>query len=200
MAVIQALCTRGIYLDHGVVHTDGKIDVAVGAYLRSLEDQSETLDLSDRADRKGQQEVRVREIVIKAPDDSSGTLTSGRPAEFIFQLNGIVRGLSLSFTVFDQLGHPVTTVSSAQAAPQDVWESQDEPHFACLIDSFAVVPGRYRLDYWLRGGGEAQDELEGAAFFDVVEGVVNGRPVPTGEWGGNLVLSTRWRGPASGVS
>jgi lipopolysaccharide transport system ATP-binding protein len=199
MAVIQALCSRGIYLDHGRVHTDGPIEEAVGAYLRSLEEFSESLDLSDRADRKGLQEVTVREITIKAPDDTSGTLTSGRPADFTFHLSGEARKLSLLFTIHDQLGHPVTTVSTSQPAPQDVWEAQDHPHFECRIDSLALVPGRYRLDYQLFSGNEHQDHLEGAAFFDVVEGVVDGRPVSMGEWGGNLVLSTRWRGPKSAV-
>jgi hypothetical protein len=76
-----------------------------------------------------------------------------------------------------------------------VWEVQDEPHFACQIDSLAIVPGRYRLDYVLRSGTGDEDALEGAAYFDVVEGMVGGRPVSLGEWGGDVVLTTRWRGP-----
>src|SRR5579871_3189273 len=164
MAIIQALCTRGIYLNHGGVHTDGPIDHAVGAYLRSLEQQSEALDLSLRTDRRGLGEIRVSEIAIRSPSDASGTLTTGRPAEFVFKLTGVMNAITITFVIYDQLGHLVTKVSSAQPAPQDIWEAQDEPHFECLVEALAIVPGRYRLDYTLSSGVGDQDHLEGAAY------------------------------------
>jgi lipopolysaccharide transport system ATP-binding protein len=120
---------------------------------------------------------------------------SGGSAEFVFELSGTQRGLSCSFSIYDQLGNPVTTVSSENAAPGDVWESQDEPFFECLVHELPLVPGRYRLDFALRGGGHLQDQIEGAVFFDVADGILNGRPIATGDAVGNLALPVQWRGP-----
>jgi lipopolysaccharide transport system ATP-binding protein len=195
MAVIQSLCTRGIFLSHGVVKADGPIDTAVLAYLREMEERAEDPSLSARNDRRGLQEIQVKRISIRSPSDSLQTLTSGRSAQFTFELSGVQRGLSCSFTIFDQLGNPVTTVTSESPAPDDAWEAQDEPYFECLIPSLLLVPGKYRLDFTLRGGGHVQDEIEGAAYFDVVEGVVNGRPVATQGAIGNVALPVQWRGP-----
>ena len=195
MAIIQSLCTRGIFLHHGKVGADGPIDGAVSAYLRTMEERAEALDLTDRLDRRGNQEIQVKRISVGSPRNSLQTLTTGSPAQFTFELTGVQRGLSCAFSLYDQLGNPVTTVSSENPAPGDVWETQSEPHFECLIPNLPLVPGRYRLDLMLRGGGHIQDQIEGATYFDVVEGLVDGRPVAISGSVGHLVLSVQWRGP-----
>ena len=196
MAVIQAFCRRGIFLEHGSVRYDGPIVDAVSAYLRALETEAETLDLSERVDRIGKQEILVSRITIAGADASMQTLAAGGPATFTFQLTGTLRGLSCEFQLYDQLGHPVTTISSEPSAPSDVWELQDEPFFECYVPVLPLLPGRYRLDVVLRDSvGHFQDHVEGAAFFDVADGVVGGRPA-SGRWTiGNVAVAARWRGP-----
>jgi lipopolysaccharide transport system ATP-binding protein len=162
-----------------------------------MEERAEDLDLSDRVDRRGRQEITVTGISIFAPHDSLQTLVTGRPAEFTFELSDTQRGVTLSFVLYDQLGNPVTTVSSENPSPDDIWEPQDQPQFECTVPDLPLVPGRYRLDYTLRSGGHVQDQIEGAAFFDVSEGLVNGRAVSSIGVVGNLALPVRWRGPVS---
>jgi lipopolysaccharide transport system ATP-binding protein len=195
MAVIQALCSRGIFIHHGRMEMDGPIDDAIVAYLRALEERAEAVDLSERLDRKGAQELRVQRISIFDPVGSLQTLTSGQAATFTFELSGASRGVSCAFTLYDQFGHPVTRVSSEHAAPDDVWEAQEVPHFCCEVPSLPLVAGRYRLDVAIRAGAQLQDEIEGAAYFDVVEGLVGGRPTAEGDSVGNLALAVRWCGP-----
>lgn len=196
MAVIQALCKRGIFLDHGSIHADGSIETAVAAYLRVMEEQAEALDLSERVDRWGKQDVIVRRVAVFDGDTSVQTLTSGRPATFTFELTGVQAGLSCAFDLFDQLGHPVTTVSSSHPTPEDVWETQSQPFFECTIPELPLLPGRYRVDVTLRGtAGHVQDHIEGAAYFDVVDGIVGGRPATVLGSVGDVVFVARWRGP-----
>jgi lipopolysaccharide transport system ATP-binding protein len=201
MAVIQALCTRGVFLDHGRILRDGPISDAVGAYLRAMEQQAETLDLSERLDRTGKQEIRVSRIVVSGGDSSMQTLVAGGSARFTFALTGVQRGASCEFQLYDQFGHPVTTISSENPAPDDVWEPQEEPHFECFIPELPLMPGRYRLDLTLRGSaGHIQDHVQGAAFFEVAGGLVGGRAV-SGRWiVGNVAIPVRWRGPDSAVA
>ena len=196
MAVIQSLCRRGVYLEHGSVQTDAPIAIAVADYLRALEDKAEALDVSERVDRRGAQDVRVQTIDIR---DRSGSqsITSGAAVEIALGLSGTIRGLSCVICIYDQLGHPVTELSSLHTAPEDVFAHQDEPRFECHIDELLLVPGRYRIDLEIYGGG-LQDLIEGAAYFDVVDGVVRGRPISFAESAGHLIQPVRWTAPDAG--
>jgi lipopolysaccharide transport system ATP-binding protein len=196
MAVIQALCRRGIFIERGRIAMDGSSGDAVGAYLSALESGSAATEVGDRTDRGGWREIHVERIAVTGDGGDGAWLRSGGGATFVFELSGVQRSMSCAFTIVDQLGHPVATVSSAHEAPQDSWEEQDVPAFECRIDELPLVPGRYRLDVTLRGAGRLQDQLEGAAYFDVVEGLVGGRPVGSEEAGGNVALPVTWRGPA----
>jgi homopolymeric O-antigen transport system ATP-binding protein len=197
MALIQQLCRRGIYLDHGSVQTDGPVAVAVADYLRALEDRAEGLDLSERVDRRGAQAVRAQTIDIK---DRSGaqTLASGAAVDITVGLSGTIRRSGCEILVYDQLGLPVTKLSSYRAGPEDVFTHQDEPRFECHIDELLLVPGRYRVDLEVYGAGELQDLVEGAAYFDVVDGFVRGRPVSFADSAGHLIQPVRWTRPDAG--
>ena len=80
---------------------------------------------------------------------------------------------------------------------EDVFAHQDEPRFECHIDELLLVPGRYRIDLEIYGGG-LQDLIEGAAYFDVVDGVVRGRPISFAESAGHLIQPVRWTAPDAG--
>ena len=67
MGAMSRLCTRGIFLSGGAVKVDGRIDEAVGAYVRQLPDSQSTLT------GKG---VTVR---VSFEDASGARLTQWRP-------------------------------------------------------------------------------------------------------------------------
>ena len=194
MALIQSLCRRGIYLEHGSVQTDAPAAVAVADYLRALEDKAEALDVSERVDRRGAQDVRVQTIDIR---DRSGsqTIASGSAVEITVGLSGTIRRAGCEILIYDQLGHPVTKLSSHRAGPEDVLAHQDEPRFECHIDELLLVPGRYRIDLEVYGRGSLQDLVEGAAYFDVVDGLVRGRPISIADSTGHLIQPVRWTSP-----
>jgi lipopolysaccharide transport system ATP-binding protein len=196
MAVIQALCKRGLLLDGGIVRADGPVDDVVRQYLRSLETDAVEVDLASRSDRGGWQEIIVERLEISS-GGTTGTLETGRPAEFRFHTTGLQGGSTLSFTILDQLGQPVTTFSSARPGDGDRTdpELRGAPQFDCVVDELPLVPGRYRLDLTLTGGGHIQDHVEGAAFFDVAEGLYRGRPVAAGEGQGVITVACRWTTP-----
>jgi homopolymeric O-antigen transport system ATP-binding protein len=197
MALIQALCRRGIYLEHGSVQTDASIAVAVANYLRALEDKAETRDLSERVDRRGAQGVRAQTIDIRGRTGSQ-TIASGAAVEITVGLSGTIRRPGCNMLIYDQLGHAVTKLSSYRVGPEDVFAHQGEPRFECHIDELLLVPGRYRIDVEIYGAGVLQDLVEGAAYFEVVDGVVRGRPISFADSAGHLVQPVRWTGPDAG--
>src|SRR5438876_1088447 len=78
MAVMQALCRRGILIDQGRVQFDGTIRDAVSLYLRNLE-RAMTTDVRDRTDRSGWQEVMLTQVEIQGGTGGDGVLATGAP-------------------------------------------------------------------------------------------------------------------------
>ena len=134
-------------------------------------------------------------------DESPMTpLMTGQPARFTFHISalhsGLHPGLTCSFTIYDQLGQPVTYFDSAVPCALDEVGGCADAKFVCEVDTLTLVPGRYRLNVALAWNRELQDHVEGAAFFDVAQGEVNGRPVPLDAGYGSVLLHHRWRTPA----
>ncbi|MBK8900849.1 MAG: ABC transporter ATP-binding protein [Anaerolineaceae bacterium] len=177
MGLLQALCQRGIFLQQGVVHTDGAIGEAVQAYLHTLE-QAGLQDLAQRTDRQGRGQVKLVNVEVCNGNGGAGmALTTGSPARFVFDVEGAIAGLSCSFTIFNQLGQRVASFKSDAPGPEDVYDPAMGNRFVCEMEKLLLVAGRYQLGVLLRGGGEWQDYVEAAVTFDVEEGPLDGRVV-----------------------
>ncbi len=196
MAIMQALCSRGILLEHGRVSLDGTISDAVSAYLRGVEEAA-TLNLLDRKDRRGWGEVRLAELKIEG--DGGELLATGRPARFTLATKPIydenVRRLACTISIVNNFGQVVSTLTTDDAAPLDATDPEHPFRYVCEIDALTLVPGRYRLDVELRGHADIQDAIEGAALFDVEQGTLGGRPVAGGRMG-DITIQHRWTVPS----
>jgi lipopolysaccharide transport system ATP-binding protein len=197
MAIIQALCKRGILLERGTVSVDAPIDEAVAAYLRAVESEAST-ELADRSDRSGWNEVRLTRVEAHGLDGTD-RLATGRPARFVFAIDrytGAERArLSLRFTLVNQVGNPIATFSSDELGPADREAPVSDNEFTCDLPALPLVPGRYRIDVEVHGRAYLQDAIEGAAFFDVEQGILGGRPVG-GNTRGDVVLEHSWTTPS----
>ena len=177
MGLLQALCQRGIFLDHGAITHDGSISEAVDVYLQSLEEIGEQ-DLDQRTDRRGRGEIQlIRVEVDNCKPTPSQILKSGEPARFVFHLNGLKAGISCLFVVFNHLGQHLAAFESSITSSEDARIAGFGPKFVCEIDELMFLPGRYRINVIIRDSGEMQDFVEAAAFFDVEAGLLQGRPM-----------------------
>jgi lipopolysaccharide transport system ATP-binding protein len=193
MAVIQALCRRGVFLSDGRVVTDADIETAVAHYLRSLESLVSE-DLLARQDRGGYQDIQLAGIEITGAEGSR-TLATGAPARFVFRLTRSHPRLACSFTLFNHLGQPIATLTSSSAAPGDTVDGDGGAVAVCEIDELPLVAGRYRIDVEVRDHAHLQDALEAAAMFDVEQGVMAGRPVAREDGAGDIAIRHRWTLP-----
>jgi lipopolysaccharide transport system ATP-binding protein len=194
MAVIQSLCQRGIFLSSGRLVADGPVDDVVALYLRSLE-QAMSFDLAERKDRRGWQEIRVARLEISGEEEA--VVSTGRPAQFTVDLTGLQPSTTVALTVLDDLGRPVARFDSGNVASSDVTvphpAGEDAPaRFVCRIPELPLLPGRYRVDVSVRGTHNLQDEVGGAAMFDVESGVLAGRPVSL-SGGGTVAVAHEWQ-------
>lgn len=194
MGLMQTLCQRGIYLQQGVVHTDGTMMEAVDAYLQTLEQIRMQQELGKRTDRKGQGKVRLINVETIGGSNGSSILKTGQPAYFTFHVNKIVPGMGCNFFLYDNQGRPITQFLSIVRGPEDSYDSQGSLKFVCEVDELLLSPGRYRMDVSIVGDDNLQDHIEAATVFDVGEGLIGGRPAAVSpEFG--VCLPHRWRLP-----
>jgi len=194
MGLLQQLCERGIFLQHGTVHTDGTITEAVDAYLQTLE-QAKSQDLSKRTDRKGVGDARlVHAEVTTHGNGPSSILKTGQPARFVFCVNASVPGIACNFFIYDSIGQPVTSFYSRVRGPDDTFDPNNDLKFVCDLDEFLLLPGRYRIDVAIVGDNKLQDFIEAAAAFEVADGDVRGRMAQhDGKF--SVMLAHRWTLP-----
>jgi homopolymeric O-antigen transport system ATP-binding protein len=197
LAIIQALCRRGILLEHGRVLADGPITGAIDLYLRKLE-RSAADDLVERTDRDGRSwdETRIRGVEIIDSGGQPNVVVGGRPVQITVRVTEVLPLMECRLTIVNSLGQPITTLDSETPAPNDIRDSALGPHVECDIPMLPLLPGRYRIDVLIRAKRQIQDGLQGAAFFDVEPGVIGSRPVPTAGFDGAVALPHTWRLPA----
>lgn len=190
MGAVQVLCSRGILLKQGTILTDDTAVGAVSSYLRGIE-ESASQNIADRTDRRGKGQMRISKIEISRGE----CLAIGRPARFGFHVTGVKPGTTCSFTIYDQLGQPVTYFDSALYSHEDLVDPQSQAAFFCEIEELSLLPGRYRLNVAVMHNGELQDHLEGIAFFEVEQGQLRGRSVLADPRYGSVFMQHRWIKP-----
>ena len=198
LAILQALCDRGVLLERGEVVTDAPVTEAIDTYLRTLE-RAASQDLLERTDRdsRGYDESLIRRVEIH--DNLGGhadAVVAGRPATVVVEVTEALPMTECRLTILNSLGHPVATFDSEVSAPTDVRDSELGGRIECEIEELPLLPGRYRIDVVLKGKRQIQDGLQAAAFFDVEPGVLEGRPTPISGADGDVVLTHAWRLPA----
>src|SRR4051794_20889266 len=198
LAIIQALCQRGILLERGQAKVDGPIKATIDQYLGTLE-QAAGQDLLERTDRdrRGYFETWIRAVGLRdAAGGPPDVIISGHPATITVELTEEVPSLECQLTIADSLGQAITTLDSEISAPVDARDSGRGPCVECEISSLPLLPGRYRIDVLVKAKRHIQDGLQGAAFFEVQPGVMDGRPVPPTGFEGSVVVPHAWRLPA----
>jgi homopolymeric O-antigen transport system ATP-binding protein len=197
LAILQALCSRGVLLERGRVVTDAPVTDAIDSYLRTL-DRAAAGDLLERTDRDGrgwlQSKIRRVEIRDRAGGHADAVV-AGRPATVTIEITEVLPMTECRLTILNSLGHPVATLDSEVSAPVDTREGDIGSRVECEITDLPLLPGRYRIDILLKGNRQIQDGLQAAGFFDVEPGVLDERPTPISGADGDVVLDHRWRLP-----
>jgi len=198
LGIVRALCDRGILLERGSVVADAPVAEAIDAYLSKLE-RAASDDLSKRADRDthGRRESLISEVSIQ--DLQSGqpdVIVGGRPVRISLHFTEKLPAMHAAIMVSNSLGQYVTEFNSEYPGPEDV-RDEGLDRIDCDVATLPLLPGRYRIDVSLKGRERYQDGLQGAAYFDVEQGEVGGRPMATDGADGDVLLPHVWRLPAA---
>jgi lipopolysaccharide transport system ATP-binding protein len=192
LPALQVLCDRAVLFARGRVVADAPVAETVGMYLRSVEERAQA-EVSQRTDRAGAGRSRLMRLEVHNGEDGcSGPLQMGGPCRFTFHVDRLAPGLMCVFNIVDEFGQGVTKINSNYRSQEDFMDPESNSRLVCIIDPLLLAPGRYRVDVGLYASRELQDQIEGAAFFEVIRGVACGREVPRsrGDW--KFVLPHRW--------
>ena len=197
LAIIQALCSRGVLLERGEVVTDAPIGEAVDSYLRTLE-RSASTDLLERTDRDGRayDETLVRQLEVRGPSGEANAIVAGQGATIAVEVTEQLPSMECQLTIANSLGQPICTLDSEMSAPVDVRDPALGTRIECELPALPLMPGRYRIDVIVKAKRQIQDGLQAAAFFDVEPGLVGDRPTAAAGVEGSVVLPHVWRLPA----
>jgi lipopolysaccharide transport system ATP-binding protein len=197
LAIIQALCRRGVLLERGTAIVDAPITDAIDRYLRSLEHAAGE-DLLERTDRDGRgwHEVMVRRLEIRDAGGHPDVVVGGRSARIVIHVTNVLPMMECRLTIVNSLGQPVTTLDSEVSAPTDVRDAALGPCIECEIPVLPLAPGRYRIDVLVKARRQIQHGLQAAAFFDVEPGLIAERPMPVAGADGDVIVAHSWRLPA----
>ena len=114
-SLISALCTRAIWLEHGHMRADSKVDNVLDEYAHSLQHE-DAVDLAKRTDRLGSGRIRLVRIVLREPEGQILTrVSSGASADLVLSYEGDGQSLGVvTATVSAEtlLGEPIFTVSN----------------------------------------------------------------------------------------
>jgi lipopolysaccharide transport system ATP-binding protein len=198
LAIIQALCQRGVLLERGRTVTDASVGDAIDSYLRTLE-QAASEDLVEREDRDSRSwdQTRIRGIEVRNPGGGHpDVVVGGEPVTITVTVTEVLPMMQCRISIVNNIGQAVTTLDSEVSAPGDLRSDDLGPRIECDIASLPLLPGRYRLDVTLKARRQIQDGLQAAAFIDVEPGIVADRPMPTSGLDGDVVLGHVWRLPS----
>jgi len=196
LAIIQALCQRGILMERGEAIVDGPVKATIDRYLGSLESSAsdDLLERTDR-DRRGYYDTQIKRVEVRGRSGPPDVVVAGEPATIGIELTEQLTTMECLITIVDGLGQAITTFDSEVSAAVDVRDPELGPRIECEIGSLPLLPGRYRIDVLLKAKRQIQDGLQAAAFFEVQPGVIDGRPTPLSGAEGNVVLPHVWRLP-----
>jgi len=195
LGTVASFCRTGLLLEEGKLAAQGSIEDVVRMYVRSLETAAGQT-LGERGDRSGEGGVSVTSARVLGAK-GAGSLETGEPARFDFEVTRCLPGLQCSFTIYDMTGAGVTYFDSGETSPLDV---SFEPGtgsrpgtVSCELDELLLPPGRYRLNVALYVEGELQDHVEAASFFSVAQGAIRGRPVSSGPGHAGIQMPHLWK-------
>lgn len=177
MGAVKSLCTKGLILKNGTVVYSSSASDAVDEYLRISSD-IETVDLSNRTDRKGKQQIKATSVVfLDREDKSTAEAISGSylKIRINFERNTIINysRLFVGIAIFDQYENKIVSfLSDEMGSSFQMLEKRD--YIDLVIPNLYLRSGEYNLTIQLGYGTTREEDLidliDNAAKLHVIEG------------------------------
>jgi homopolymeric O-antigen transport system ATP-binding protein len=201
LAAVEALCNRGVVLQHGLVVFSGSAKEAVQHYLNSLGDvssaeQSHQVDLVSAPGRPGKYRPWLKrlELYTENGEPLTGSLPIGAPltVKIYFHLEEPCKSVD-AYIGFETLrGQRICTAFSGFEPDREHDERSGDQVFVCHISSLPLIAGEYKLTVGLHIGLDKVDLVEQAKHLAVHKTDYYGTGVLLAPDSGVFLLPNRW--------
>ena len=153
LAAVEATCSRGLWLDQGVLRVDSNIKEALGAYRTFIEEGAEYSAPADSV-------IRLVKATVTGPDGGAPQTSRELEAQIVLDLPSPSPANIL-------LGVSEGSASSIMVVRRDMQLAAGTTEIRCTLDHLPLPRGRYYL--WLGVFDRKRDLLpwHPAARFDV---------------------------------
>jgi len=199
LAAVEALCNKGIVLQHGKAVFKGTAKEAVQFYLRNLSrdgshSTSHVTDLRKAAGRVAKYRPQLHRLELYTQGDTpiNGELAVGASLKAVvtFNLEEACTSFDASIAFDTTSGQRICTAHSAYEPERLHEQRAGEQIFICEIPSVPLLPGEYRIGVGLDIGGHEVDWVDDASRLTVISSDFYGTGVvPTR---GAFLLQNRW--------
>ncbi len=170
MSAVTALCTRGLYLEHGRVKAAGTIEEIAEIYLQDALPADGQTGFR-RGKTRGSGQIIFTDAAVGS-ETLSGSVVCGSGMKIWFKYEATRPGLAAHFVVniFDRQQTRLMSLDSLTAGNLPQIFSQKGEVTMELSPEFALTPGRYLLELSALVHSEVTDHVPGAVEFEVKDG------------------------------
>jgi lipopolysaccharide transport system ATP-binding protein len=193
MAAVNALCTRGIWLDAGRIGFDGPTADAVGRYVEAsrVGSRSEVVE----GERRGSGLARVVGVRIEDEHgDSVEAVRSGEPFRLCldYEADAPLHEVAANATLGDGSRGLLSFMS--ELTDSELAEVPPRGTLVCSVPELALAPGVYELAISLLVNREVVDKLPQAGTIVVADGDFfgTGKQTPNVGYYGPLLVRSSW--------
>jgi lipopolysaccharide transport system ATP-binding protein len=200
LAAIEALCSRGVVLQQGIVVFNGPTKDAIQYYLQNVSAASgnaavsHSVDLQNASGRPPKYRPLLKRLELFTQDDRpfSGELSLGAPLKAVIHLNleEPCTSFDAELSFFTPSGQRVCTAHSAYEPSRTHAERVGEQIFICEIPRVSLIPGEYKLCVGLDIASHEADWVDDAARLTVLKSDFYGTGVVPER--GMFLIENRW--------
>lgn len=175
MGAIRQLCPRTIVLEKGQVQFDGNSDEAVDFYLKESKAIADSIPLSERQDRQGNQLLKFEDVSFNVAGINQPVLhiTTGEAVTISCTFNCdaslIGKEIEMSIALYNLSGNFLFACRSDVTGNQLIVQ-QPKGKFDCTFDKNPLKTGRYWYNVIAYQKGAILDHVVQAGFIEVQTG------------------------------
>jgi lipopolysaccharide transport system ATP-binding protein len=173
LAAVENLCRRCVWIDGGKVCMDGESRDVIAAYMRSMTSaHTNSSDLSDVQDRRGNGKIRYRGVEFLSPEGNVLRLIrAGDPVvmRFHYFASEPIPQPSFGFRMYTDMGTLITETGTWHHGIAIPVVEPGEGYLDLEIASLNLLPAKYTLSLWLTDmvGVVVYDNVEHSVAFEV---------------------------------
>jgi lipopolysaccharide transport system ATP-binding protein len=194
MIAVQALCSRGIFLDAGKIAFDGKAEHAIQKYNQSIQTDIET-SLKDRTDRVGTGNVRAIDLKIYNQHNvATNQINLGETFRIELRTVGKTKKAIIGLHFGNMFRHNLIRGYTYEQVAEDI-QLKGEDVISCTFYDFPMMHGVYDVHVWIGTYPpvECLDYVERASVLEIMPKDVFNSGRILDPHGGMAFCKTKWQ-------